>query len=49
MTLEALEKKIQQLLLDFENERGDRIGLVTVDTRNYANCTVEIFMQQNHE
>jgi hypothetical protein len=45
MTLEALEKKIQKLLLDFEDEHGHRIDAVEVDTRNFANYTVSIFLK----
>jgi hypothetical protein len=42
MTIEALEKKIQKLLLEFEEEHGHRVDQVNVDTRNFANCTVEV-------
>ena len=45
MPLEALEKKIRQLLLDFEAEHGHRIDQVRVDTRNFANCAVEIILR----
>lgn len=45
MTLDALEKKIQKLLLDFENEHGHRIDRVEVDTRNYAACTVDVVLK----
>jgi hypothetical protein len=45
MTIEALEKKIQKLLLDFADEHGHRIEAVNVDTRNYANYAVDIILQ----
>jgi hypothetical protein len=45
MTIEALEKKIQKLLLDFEEEHGHRIDRVNVDTRNFANCAVEVHLR----
>lgn len=37
------EKRIQRTLLDLQEEVGARIDQVNVDTRNFANCGVEIF------
>lgn len=45
MTIETLEHKIQKLLLAFEEETGHRIDYVNVDTRNFANCAVEIILR----
>lgn len=38
------EKKIQKILLDLENDAGVKIDNVGVDTRNYANLAVEIYI-----
>lgn len=43
LTKEA-EKRIQRILLDLEEAAGWRIDQVRVDTRNFANCAVEIFL-----
>ena len=45
MTIETLKKKIQKLLLAFEEEHGHKIDAVEVDTRNYANLVVSIFLK----
>lgn len=37
------EKRIQRILLDLE-ETGIRVDEVRIDTRNFANCSVEIFL-----
>lgn len=37
------EKRIQRVLLDLE-AIGLRVDEVRVDTRNFANCSVEIFL-----
>lgn len=44
--LEEAERRIQRLLLDLEEAAGKRIDQVNVDTRNYANCSVEIFLTE---
>lgn len=46
MALTSAEKRIQRILLDLEEEAGKRIDQVNVDTRNYANCSVEIFLTE---
>lgn len=38
------EKRIQRVLRDLQEEVGGRVNEVNVDTRNYANCLVEIFL-----
>lgn len=43
----AVEQKIQRILLEFEEEAGMRIDSVTVDTRNFVNCAVEIFLTED--
>jgi hypothetical protein len=44
MTLEELESKIQELLIDFEDEHGGRVHAVTVDTR-HANLVIEVHLR----
>lgn len=39
------EKAIQKILLDLQDELGVRVVAANVDTRNYANCAVEIFVK----
>lgn len=41
-----VERRIQRVLLDFQEEVGKRIDLVQVDTRHFANCSVEIFLTE---
>lgn len=42
----ATEKTIQKLLLDLENDILRGIDQVNVDTRNYANFTVDIVLKK---
>ncbi len=42
------EIAIERILLDLENDTGLRLDSVEVDTRNFANCNVEIFFQGDH-
>lgn len=44
--IKEAEKRIQRALLDLEEEVGKNIDQVNVDTRNYANCSVEIFLTE---
>lgn len=37
------EIEIEKILLRLEEEAGVRLGSVEVDTRNFANCNVEIW------
>ena len=43
--VEKLERKIQKLLLDFENETGLEVGSVEVDTRVLANLRTQVFLR----
>jgi hypothetical protein len=45
MTVDELENAVRTLLLDFERLSGQEIEGVRVDTRNYANLNVEIFLK----
>ncbi|HWE19649.1 MAG TPA: hypothetical protein VG758_21110 [Hyphomicrobiaceae bacterium] len=42
----STEKTIQKLLLDLENDTLRRVAQVTVDTRNFANCAVDIVLEK---
>jgi hypothetical protein len=42
----ATEKTIQRLLLDLENDTLRAVEQVNVDTRNYANCAVDIVLRK---
>lgn len=44
--IEKLQKDIQKLLLDFQEERGEEIEDVRVDTRNFANLSVEVLLKE---
>jgi len=44
--VEKLERKIQKLLLDFENETGLEVGGVEVDTRVPANLRTQVFLRK---
>lgn len=44
--LKRAEDKIQKVLLDLQNETGERVDLVRVDTRNFANLSVEVFFAE---
>ena len=44
--LERAEAKIQRILLDLEEETGEKVDLVNVDTRNFANLSVEVFFAE---
>ena len=39
---------IERILLELEAATGLRLDTVEVDTRNFANCNVEIFFQGDH-
>lgn len=43
--LKEAEHRIQGILLDLEAETGRSIDCVNVDTRNFGNCRVEIFLE----
>jgi hypothetical protein len=45
VTVDELEHAIRTLLLDFEEESGREIESVRVDTRNFANLHVEVFLK----
>jgi hypothetical protein len=42
------EIAIERILLNLTSETGLKLDTVEVDTRNFANCNVEIFFQGNH-
>jgi len=44
MTVDELENAIRRALLDFVNSTGRQIEHVRVDTRNYANLSVEVLL-----
>ena len=44
MTVDELERAIQSALLDFVNSTGREIEHVRVDTRRFANLSVEVFL-----
>jgi hypothetical protein len=37
------EAAIEKILIGLENDTGRRLDFVTVDTRNFARCDVEIW------
>jgi len=41
------EKAIQKILLSLEHDTMRRVDQVNVDTRNFANCSVEIFLRSS--
>lgn len=43
--LEKIERAIQKLLIDFVADTGRQIDSVRVDTREYANLSVEVFLK----
>lgn len=43
--VKAAEVAIRKILIDLANETGRGISHVNVDTRNFANCAVEIFLE----
>lgn len=43
---ERAEKQIQKILIDLEEDTGQRLDMVEVDTRMFANCRVEIFFDR---
>jgi hypothetical protein len=45
VTVDELEHAIRTLLLDFEEESGREIESVRVDSRNFANLHVEVFLK----
>ena len=45
ITIEGVEKAIQRALLDFVAATGCEIDSVRVDTRNFANLSVEILLK----
>lgn len=46
MTVKELERRMQSLLLTFEEETGHKIDFVEVDTRNFANLAVSVVLTQ---
>jgi len=42
---EKAETAIQKILVDLEEKTAQRIDSVDVDTRNFANCKIEIFFR----
>ncbi|MEJ2116365.1 MAG: hypothetical protein P8Y36_00110 [Alphaproteobacteria bacterium] len=42
---EKAEEQIQRILIDLEEESGESIDVVQVDTRQFANLKVEIFFE----
>jgi hypothetical protein len=42
------EFAIEKILLNLESDTGKRLASVEVDTRNFANCNVEIFFDDEH-
>jgi len=40
------EIAIEKILMGLENDTGRRLDQVTIDTRNFANCDVEIFFRE---
>ena len=38
------EQKIRSILIDLEDASGEKIDNVRVDTRNFSNLNVEIFL-----
>jgi hypothetical protein len=45
MTVDELENAIQRALIDFVNATGREIDHVRVDTRNFGNLAVEVFLK----
>ena len=43
--LKTAEEKIQRILIDLEEETGESIDAVQVDTRQFSNLKVEIFFE----
>lgn len=44
--LAKAEIAIESILRNLEADTGKRVDYVEVDTRNFANCNVEIFLQE---
>lgn len=42
---EKAEKAIQKILLSLEHDTMRRVDRIVIDTRNFANCSVEIFLR----
>ena len=42
---ETAEESIRKILLDLQDRTDRRVDKVNVDTRNFANCNVEIFLK----
>jgi hypothetical protein len=47
--LRKAEAAIREILLDLENDNNVRVDSVEVDTRNFANCAVEIHLKGDAE
>ena len=47
--MSELEDAIQRLLIDFVNRTGREIDHVRVDTRNFANLSVEIVLKETKD
>lgn len=45
--LKTAERRIQNLLIELEEDLQCKIESVEVDTRNFANLAVEIFLKEN--
>lgn len=43
------EEQIQRILIDLEEEAGEEIDSVDVDTRQFANLRVEIFFESDRQ
>lgn len=41
------ERRIQSILLDLQDQIGERVDQVSVDTRNFANCKTEIYLAES--
>ena len=39
------EKAVQRILLDLEERTGQRVDFMRIDTREFGNCYVEIFLR----
>lgn len=44
--IKAAAERVQNILLDLQEDVGGLIDQVRVDTRNFANCSVEIFFAE---
>lgn len=44
--LKAAEQAIQVILLELEEQTGEKVDLVKVDTLNFTNLNVEVFFAE---